>query len=99
LPTPQPNPIDYIFASGLWYNRFFQDGMWHGPFQHSMTFSPYNNTITGYGVDNVGEFAVYGQYSRNTLQIMISQAYKVRDLVLVLLINKFDSASSSIQFS
>jgi hypothetical protein len=63
-----------------------------------MTFNPYDNTITGYGVDNVGEYVVHGSYSRNTLQMVVNQAYKVRDLVLVLLINKFGSASSSIQF-
>jgi hypothetical protein len=99
LPTPQPNPVDYIFTSGLWYNRYSQFGVWHGPFQHLMTFNPYNNTITGSGVNDVGEFTMNGYYSRATLQIMMNLAYKVRDLVLVLLINKFHSTSSSIRFS
>ncbi len=73
--------------------------MWHGPFRHSTIFNPYNNAITGYGADDVGEFAVSGYHLRNTLQIMIVQAYRVLDFVLALLINKFDMASSSIWFS
>ncbi len=88
MPAPQPNVIGQIFANGLWYNRFYQFGTWHGPFQHSIFFNPYNNTITGAGVDNIGEFTVYGQYSTNTLQIMLGQKYRVRNLVV--LINKFD---------
>lgn len=95
LPPPQPNILNFIFASGPWYNRYFQHGMWHGPFQHSMTFNPYNNTITGSGVDNVGAFMVYGYYSMNTLQIMIGQAYVVRDFLMVLLINTFDVVFST----
>ncbi len=62
-----------------------------------MTFNPYNKTIEGYGVDNVGEFALNGFYSRDTLQIKIVQLYKVYDLILFM--NKFDVASSSIRFS
>jgi len=61
-----------------------------------MNFNPYNNTIEGYGVDNVGEFVLNGYYSKNTLQIVIVQSYKVHNLVLVM--NKFDVASSSIRF-
>jgi hypothetical protein len=61
-----------------------------------MSFSPYNNTIEGYGVDDVGEFVLSGYYTRNTLQIAIVQSYKVHDLVLFM--NKFDVASSSIRF-
>jgi hypothetical protein len=96
LPIPQPNISDSIFVNGPWWNRYNYHGMWNGPFQHFMSFNPYNNTIEGYGVDNVGEFVFNGYYSRNTLQITIVQSYKVHALVLVM--NKFDVASNSIRF-
>ena len=79
VPIYQPNIADFIFVNGSWYNRFHQYGMWYGPFQHSMTFNPYNNMIEGYGVDNVGKFVLSGSYSRDTLQITIVQLYQVRN--------------------
>ena len=44
-----------------------------------MNFNPYNNTIEGYGGDDVGEFLIHGSYSRNPLQIIVVQSYKVRN--------------------
>ncbi len=96
MPILQPNISDNIFVNGPWWNSFYQYGQWHGPFPHFMSFNPYNNTIEGYGVDRVGEYVLNGSYSRNTLQIMIVQSYKVHNLVLFM--NKFDVASSSIRF-
>ena len=79
LPVSQPNISDYVFVNGSWWNTYFQFGRWHGPFSHFMNFNPYNNTIEGYGGDDVGEFLIHGSYSRNPLQIIVVQSYKVRN--------------------
>jgi len=44
-----------IFVDGTWSNRYFQYGIWHGPFKHYMKFNFNNNIFEGYGTDNVGE--------------------------------------------
>ncbi|CAF1223421.1 unnamed protein product [Rotaria sordida] len=33
-----------IFINGIWSNRYYQYGVWHGPFSNSMKFNTYNNT-------------------------------------------------------
>ena len=77
MPIPQPDLSDQILVNGPWWNRFVQFGVWHGPYQHWMSFNPYTNTVEGHGVDTAGEFVINGSYSKGTLQIALIQSYKV----------------------
>jgi hypothetical protein len=66
-----------LFVSGTWANRYFQYGVWHGPFKHQMTFNSNNNTFEGSGEDDVGQFILSGIFSKDTKRVNIIQSYKV----------------------
>jgi hypothetical protein len=68
---------DDIFVNGTWSNRYFQFGVWHGPFKHHMTFNSTSNTFEGYGENDVGQFILTGNFSKHANLINIVQSYKV----------------------
>jgi hypothetical protein len=74
--SPSPASIN-LFVNDSWSNRYFQYGVWHGPFKHWMTFNVNNNTFEGHGEDNVGQFILSGLFSKENHQIDMIQAYKV----------------------
>lgn len=77
MPKSSQISSDDIFSNGIWLNRYYQYGLWHGPFQHRMSFDESTNRLTGYGEDNVGRFVLNGSYSKATRQINLVQSYIV----------------------
>lgn len=65
-----------IFASGIWFGRYFQYGTWHGPHQMSLSFDNRSMKVTGSGWDNVGSFTIAGTYSEQTRRIGLKKYYR-----------------------
>ncbi|CAF3372279.1 unnamed protein product [Rotaria sp. Silwood1] len=64
------------FQSGIWSNRYFQYGNWHGPYQLSLSFDPQSMIITGSGSDDVGTFTIHGTYSIETYRMGFTKIYQ-----------------------
>ena len=64
------------FESGVWSSRYYQYGIWHGPYQFSLVFDPETSQVTGNGWDDVGEYTVQGLYSRRTNRMSLIKGYR-----------------------
>jgi hypothetical protein len=71
----ESKPSHDIFKNGIWSNRCFEYGKWHGPFQHQITFNFDDNTFDGYGEDRSGPFFLAGSFSKETREINIVISY------------------------
>ncbi|CAF1582298.1 unnamed protein product [Didymodactylos carnosus] len=65
------------FPSGLWNGYYHQYGQWNALPNHSLTFNKSNQTVTGYGSDNIGDYTVEGTWSDKTLRMAITKQYKL----------------------
>jgi hypothetical protein len=77
LQTEQSVSSNDIFKNGIWSNRCFEYGKWHGPCQHQIIFNFNDNTCNGYGEDHIGSFILTGSFSKECQQINLVLSYKV----------------------
>lgn len=71
----QSVPSNDIFKNGIWSNRCFEYGKWHGPFLHQIIFNSNDNTFNGHGEDHIGSFILTGSFSKEFQQINIVLSY------------------------
>jgi hypothetical protein len=64
-----------IFESGKWSSRYQQYSEWHGPFQLDIMFDIDQNTLSGGGTDDIGQFSLTGKISTELLTINIRKKY------------------------
>ncbi|CAF3758372.1 unnamed protein product, partial [Rotaria magnacalcarata] len=75
-PLPPQLLLEQIFINGVWLHRYYQYGLWYGPYQQRITFNTQNNMLDGNGSDNIGQFILSGTYSKHNRQINMIQAYQ-----------------------
>ncbi|CAF0873525.1 unnamed protein product [Adineta ricciae] len=77
LPSTDNQNVDRNpFESGLWSNRYYQYNSWHGPFHFRLLFDPETPTVTGNGIDDVGEYEIEGMYSRKSNRMGLIKNYR-----------------------
>jgi hypothetical protein len=64
-----------IFESGKWSSRYQHYSRWHGPFQLDIMFDIDQNTLSGGGTDDIGQFSLTGKISTELLTINIRKKY------------------------
>jgi hypothetical protein len=75
--TIQSAEQNHLFKNGIWWNRCFEYGKWHGPCQHQIIFNFNDNICYGCGKDHIGSFILTGSFSKETQQMNIVLSYQV----------------------
>lgn len=67
----------HLFQSGVWESQYFQNNLWHGPYQVQLTFDGDQSKLTGSGTDDVGIYTIDGIYSPFTRRIGLTKRYQL----------------------
>ncbi len=65
-----------VFRSGIWSNRYFQYGKWHGPHRFLLSFDSQSMRVVGSGSDDIGAFTIDGTYSIQTRRLYLTKKYQ-----------------------
>ena len=68
--------VENIFPTGHWKSNYFQYKRWHGPHNCSLSFDYGEQTVSGFGEDDVGVFSINGIYSFDTRRIGLTKIYQ-----------------------